>query len=61
MEKEIRYRVYYKDNEFPTLFFFTDSFSNVDDAKEVLDNYKKKEGFIEGHIKEETVTRKIIN
>lgn len=62
-EMEIKYRVYYKQNHKGVTFdgfWCSDAYSDVDDARLVLDVKRKQEGFIEGHIKQEVTTKIIV-
>lgn len=59
-ETEVKYRVYYKTNDLIGIFWVTEPYYDLESARELLKYYMERDDYLEGHIKEEITTKRII-
>lgn len=59
MDNIVQYRVYYKDNEFKSGFWYTEPVDSLGVALELKHSLKGK--VLESHIRKETITQELVN
>lgn len=59
MDKIVQYRVYYKDNEFKSGFWYTEPVETLELAEELEQSLKGR--VLESHIRKETITQELVN